>query len=93
MPCLLEDTKYSAEKRRGDKVPLGFDDLGGVLLRVYNSNDHDRISLLNHSPGGRRSFLAAERTLDLSIHPQEEPFLCGSCLCLWLACVIPNWSR
>ena len=59
MPCLLEDTKYSAEKRRGDKVPLGFDDLGGVLLRVYNSNGHDRISLLHHSPGGRRSFLAA----------------------------------
>ena len=39
---------------------LGFDDLGGVFLRIYNGNDHDRISLLNHSPGGRRSFLAAE---------------------------------
>ena len=69
MPCLLEGTNYSADKRRREKSPLGFDDLGGVLVRVDNGNDHDGIGLFYHRPGGCGIFFAAERTLDLSIHP------------------------
>jgi hypothetical protein len=38
-------------------------------------------------------FFATERTLDLSTHPQEESFLDGACLCLWLACVFLNRFR
>ena len=51
-----------APSATGYESYLGFDDLGGVLVCIYNGNDHDGISLLNHSPGGRRSVLAAERT-------------------------------
>ena len=47
---------------------LGVDDLGSVLVLIYNGNYHERISLFYRSTGGRRSFLAAERTLDLSVH-------------------------
>ena len=32
-------------------------------------NDHDGIGLFYHRPGGCVIFFAAERTLDLSIHP------------------------
>ncbi|MGC1939072.1 MAG: hypothetical protein WA697_12620, partial [Pseudolabrys sp.] len=28
---------------------LGVDDLGGMLLRIYNGNDHERISLFYRS--------------------------------------------
>jgi hypothetical protein len=47
---------------------LGFDDLGGVLVRIYNGNDHEGISLLYYRSGGYCIFFATERTLDLSVH-------------------------
>jgi hypothetical protein len=50
------------------------------------------ISLLYYRSGDYCIFFATERTLDLSVHPQEEPFLCGSCLCLWLACIFLSGS-
>ena len=31
--------------------PLSVDDLGGVLLRINDRDNHDRISLLNFSSG------------------------------------------
>jgi hypothetical protein len=40
-----------------------------MLLRVYNGNDHDGISLFYQRPGGCRIFFATERTFDLSAHP------------------------
>jgi hypothetical protein len=51
------------------KAYLGIDDLGGVLVRIENGNDNDGIGLFYHRPGGCGIFFAAERTLDLSIHP------------------------
>jgi hypothetical protein len=45
---------------------LGIDDLGDALLRIYNANDHDWVSLLNRSTGCCCLFFATERTLDLS---------------------------
>ena len=51
-----------------EAAPLGVDDLGGVLLRIYDRDHHDRISLLNFSSGYYCLFFAAERTFDLSVH-------------------------
>jgi hypothetical protein len=48
---------------------LGLDDLGNMLLRIYNGNDHDGISLFYNRPDGCRIFFATERTFDLSVHP------------------------
>ena len=42
---------------------LGFDDLGGVLVRVDNGNDHDGIGLFYHRPGGCVSSLLLNERL------------------------------
>jgi len=58
------------------------DDLGGALLGIYNRNYHDRKSLFYRRPGSYRGFFGTERGFDLSVHPQEEPFLDGPRLTL-----------
>ncbi len=59
----------SSLQQTADATPqLGVDDLGGVLLRIYDRNHHDRIGLLNFSSGNYCWFFAAERTFCLSVH-------------------------
>jgi hypothetical protein len=55
----VRESQLATERR----AEPGIDDLGGVLLRIYNRDRHDRKSILNHRPGGSAGFFAAERTV------------------------------
>jgi len=59
--------------------------LSGALLGIYNSDYHDGKSLFYRRSGFCRRFFSIERSFDLSVHPQEEPFIDGPCLTLWRA--------
>ena len=67
----------TCHKYRATKPPLGahqssVDDLGGVLLRIYDGDHHDRISLLDFSSDYYRRFFAVERTFYLSTRKRKR---------------------
>jgi hypothetical protein len=61
IPLLISHVIASSRSHKPRQ--LGFDDLGGVLVRIYNGNDHEGISLLYHRPGGYCIFFAAVERL------------------------------
>src|SRR6185312_3076421 len=72
-----------SRRQASASADLSLDYFGIVFLRIYDGNDHDRISRLNRRTGSLRCFFAAERALELPVHFQKKTLFDRSSLSLW----------